>query len=263
MDLNSVMYSDVRYFCSFVPKTVELFLNKKEDLIPEAVPSAISNGAAENISASSSSSPIPVPPEPNALKISGTEANGPRQEERNSLKIFTPSIRKEDARSNSVQTPVGTHKEEKILLGTLNEDKVAKRVKLSDEALGGSRENKIRKAWAEENVSQSLPCIKHPSPSRKSSANGVLQPEQRPVVLTGILKNGNKIEDRAEVPKKRDADGKFKQPVVLTGGLKVEKKAGDQVEEVSKRVADPQVRLMLLFFVFPFDFFSHLFDCVI
>ncbi|KAF3334926.1 BAH domain-containing protein [Carex littledalei] len=209
---------------------IELFFNKKEDLIPEVVLPAISNGAAENVS-------IPVPPKPYSLKISGTEANGPRQDERKSLKIRIPSKSIEDGRSKSVQTPAGTHKGEKRPLDTLNEDKVTKRVKLSDEAPGGSGENQIRKGRAEESELRSLP-----SPSGKSGAKGVVQPEKSPAVSTGVLKNGNKIEDWSEVPRKRDAVGKLKQAVVPSGGLKLQKNAEDQVEQASRRPIDVLAR---------------------
>jgi hypothetical protein len=249
MDLNSVVYSGVRRFCSFIHKTVELLLNKKEDLTPEALSPAISNGAAGNISPSSLPSSIPVPPEPNALKT-GTEVKGPRQEEKKSLKVCIPSIRMEDDRSNSAQTPVGTHNGEKTLVGSLNEDKVVKRAKLSNEALGATRENKIRKARAEDNVLHSLPSAKQFSPNRKSDANGVLEPDKRPLVLTETLKNGNKSEDQAETPRKRYADGNFKQPVVSTGGLKLEKKAENQVEEVSRKPFDPYVRFTIYIYIF-------------
>lgn len=221
-----------------------MFFNKKEDLTPEVVP-AISNGAAENVS-------IPVPPQPNSLKISGTEANGPRQEESKSLKIRIPSKSTEDGRSKSVQSPVGTLKGEKRPLDTLNEDKVTKRVKLSDEVPGGSGENQIRKGRAEEIELHSLP-----SPSRKCGANRVVQHEKRPVGSTGVVKNGNKIEDWSEVPRKRDAVGKLKQVVDPSGGLKLQKKAEDQVQ-ASRRPIDVLVRLTFFFFVFSVNcFYLH------
>jgi hypothetical protein len=191
MDLNSVVYSGVRQFCSFVPKTVALLLNKKEDLTPEAVSPVISNGAAGNVSPNLSPSSIPIPPEPDALKISGTEVNGPRQEERKSLKVRIPSMRRED--------------------------------------------------------------------DRRNFENGVLEPEKRPVVLTGTLKNGSRVEDQTEAPRKRYADGNIKQPVVSIGGLKLDKKAEDQVEEVPRKPVDPYVRFMIFIFKFPLACFSHLF----
>ncbi|KAJ1688207.1 hypothetical protein LUZ63_019597 [Rhynchospora breviuscula] len=215
----------------------ELFLNKKEDLTSVPVPPAISNDATENTPASSSSSPIPVPLKPN-LEISDPEAKGRRQEDKNSLKIRIPSIRKEDGRSESARTLVGAHKEAKTPVGTSNEDKVTKRVRLSDIEAGVPRENQIKKARAEENELHSLPSTTPPSPSRKIGANGVLQPEKRSVVLTGGLKSEKKIEDQTDVPRKRNADGNLKQPVSSTGQLKLQKEAEDQVEKVSTRAVD-------------------------
>ena len=88
-----------------------------------------------------------------------------------------------------------------------------------------------------------------PSPSRKCGANRVVQPEKRPVGSTGVVKNGNKIEDWSEVPRKRDAVGKLKQVVDPSGGLKLQKKAEDQVQ-ASRRPIDVLVRLTFFFLYF-------------